>query len=87
MARPNFGDSAQRIAYRPELRRFARRWRLLGIALILGGVGVVVVRGEGFDPLSLALVSAGWVVFIGVIVARSRHHRSRMAEDDGAATS
>ncbi len=83
MNRPDFDDPDQRRAYRRELKAVARPWRWLGIALLLGGVGVVPVRGRGFDPLSLALVAAGWAVIIAVIVARSRHHRRRMAEPTG----
>ena len=32
---------------------------LLGLALLLAGVIVVLVRGKGFDPLSIGLVVAG----------------------------
>ena len=83
MARPDLEDAEQRRAYRRELRGVARPWRLLGFTLILAGIIVVLIRGAGFDPLSVALVAAGWAVFIYVIVARSRHHKQRMAEPDG----
>jgi hypothetical protein len=53
---------------------------LLGLGLILAGVVVLFVRGRGFDQLSVALIAAGWLVWIPVIVARTRHHRQRMAE-------
>ncbi|MDP1908845.1 MAG: hypothetical protein Q8K85_11140 [Hyphomicrobium sp.] len=82
MARPDLSDPVQRAAYRRELKAFARPWRRLGLALLLAGPMVVLVRGEGFDPLSLGLVVAGWAVLAPVIVARSRHHRRRMAEGD-----
>jgi hypothetical protein len=80
MTRPDLEDAGQRRAYRRELRVFARPWRLLGLGLILAGVAVLFVRGRGFDRLSVALIAAGWLVWIPVIVARTRHHRKRMAE-------
>jgi hypothetical protein len=52
------------------------------LALILAGVAVLFVRGEGFDRLSVALIAAGWLVWIPVIVARTRYHRRRMAEPE-----
>lgn len=82
MARPDLTDPAQRAAYRRELKAFARPWRLLGLALLVAGVVTVLVRGRGFDPLSVGLVIAGWSVLVPVIVARGRHHRRRMAEND-----
>lgn len=82
MARPDLTDPAQRAAYRRELKAFARPWRLLGLALLLAAVVVALVRGQGFDPLSLALMIAGWAVLVPVIVARSRYHQRRMAEDE-----
>ena len=82
MARPDLTDPAQRAAYRRELKAYARPWRMLGLALLLAAVVVALVRGQGFDPLSLALMIAGWAVLVPVIIARGRHHRRRMAEDD-----
>lgn len=82
MARPDLDDPAQRAAYRRELKAYARPWRLLGLALLLAAVVVALVRGQGFDPLSLGLMAAGWAVLVPVIVARGRHHRRRMAEGD-----
>lgn len=86
MARLDFNDLEQRRAYRRELRAVARPWRWMGISLILCGAGVALVRGEGFDPLSLLLVAAGWATVIGVIMMRHRHHIRRMAEDGAGAT-
>ena len=82
MTRPDLDDPAQRAAYRRELKSYARPWRRLGLGLLVAGVMVVLVRGEGFDPLSIGLVIAGWAVLLPVIAARSRYHRRRMAEDD-----
>ena len=80
MARPDLTDPAQRASYRRELKAFARPWRMLGLALLLAAVMVALVRGQGFDPLSVGLMIAGWAVLVPVIIARSRHHRRRMAE-------
>lgn len=82
MPRPNLDDPIQRTAYRRELKAFARPWRLLGLALLVAAVVVVLVRGRGFDPLSVGLMIAGWAVLVPVIVARGRYHRRRMAEGD-----
>jgi uncharacterized membrane protein YjjP (DUF1212 family) len=82
MPRPNLDDPVQRAAYRRELKAFARPWRLLGLGLLVAGVMVALVRGGGFDPLSLALVVGGWAILVPVIVARGRYHRRRMAEGD-----
>lgn len=82
MARPDLTDPAQRAAYRRELKAFARPWRMLGLALLVAAVAVELVRGQGFDPLSLALMIAGWAVLVPVIVARGRYHQRRMAEGE-----
>jgi hypothetical protein len=85
--RPDLSDPAARAAYKAELRGLARGWRLLGFLLILAGVaGQFYLRGEGMTgtvPMALtwATIAAGWVVFIGVIVRRTRYHKARMAED------
>lgn len=44
---------------------------------------MALVRGQGFDPLSVGLMIAGWAVLVPVIVARSRYDRRRMAEGEG----
>lgn len=84
MAGPDLNDPVQRAAYRRELRDYGRPWRLLGMALLLAGLAVVLVRGAGFDWLSAGLIAAGWAVWIPLIVARSRYHRRRMAEVGGS---
>ena len=82
MARLDLTDPVQRAAYRRELKSFARPWRLIGLALLVAGVVVALVRSRGFDLLSVGLVIAGWAILVPVIVARGRHHRRRMAESD-----
>lgn len=82
MAQPDLTDPAGRAAYRRELKAYGRTWRRFGLALLVTGVAAALVRGGGFDPLSLALVLGGWAVLVPVIVARSRYHRRRMTEGD-----
>jgi hypothetical protein len=83
MTRPNLSDPAELAAYRGELRNYARGWRWLGLALIIAGVMTMFIRGAQFDRLSVALIAAGWLVWIPVIVARTRYHKRRMAEPEG----
>ena len=84
---PDLSDPAARAAYQGELRGLARGWRLLGFLLILGGVaGQFYLRGHGIGgqpcwAASWTAIAAGWVIFIAVIVHRTRYHKARMAED------
>lgn len=82
MTRPNLDNPEQLRAYKDELRAFGRGWRWLGLVLIVVGVTVMFIRGEGFDRLSISLIAAGWLVWIPLIVARTRYHRRRMAESE-----
>ena len=81
MARPDMTDPQQLAAYRRELHAVGRPWRWAGLALVVAGAGVMLARGKGFDPLSIALLAIGWAILIAVIVTRTRYHRQRMAED------
>jgi drug/metabolite transporter (DMT)-like permease len=80
MARPDLNDPEQRMAYRRELLRVHRGWRWVGLAFVTAGVAVILVNGNGFDRLSIALLIVGWAILAGVIVARTRYHRRRMRE-------
>lgn len=82
MVRPNLRDPDERAAYRRELHRYGTGWRWLGLALMLAGLAVLLKRGQGFDTLSVALIAAGWAIWIPLIVARTRYHRRRMAEPE-----
>jgi hypothetical protein len=88
--RPDLADPAARAAYKAELRSLARGWRLLGFVLILLGVaGQFYLRGEGIGggalwAASWTAIAAGWVIFIAVIIYRTRYHKARMAEDPAA---
>jgi hypothetical protein len=83
--RPDLADPAQRAAYKKELRRIAPVPRMLGFVLIVLGVAGLFYtqfRAPWEQDLRLAswlLIAAGWVVWIFVIVTRTRHHRRRMA--------
>ena len=85
--RPDLSDPAARAAYKSELRGLARGWRLLGFLLILGGVaGQFWLRWQASEQPALwwttwAAIAAGWVIFIAVIVYRTRYHKARMAEN------
>jgi hypothetical protein len=88
--RPDLSDPAALAAYRSELRGLARGWRLLGFVLILAGVAGLFAlhwRGQAQPALwwaSWAGVAGGWLIFIAVIVHRTRYHKARMAEDPAA---
>lgn len=85
--RPDLADPAQRAAHKAELRALARGWRLTGFALILTGVaGQFYLRMNGIASSGLwaaswTAIAAGWVIFIAVIVYRTRYHKARMAEE------
>ena len=78
MTKPNLDDPAQRAAYRRELIRLHRGWRWLGLAIVVAAVVTMFTRDGQFDLLSIALLTLGWAILIGVIVQRTRHHRRRM---------
>jgi hypothetical protein len=84
--RPDLADPETRAAYRRELLKLARGWRIAGVLLNLGGVGLWLygVYVEPWRPgLRIAgwsLIGLGWILFAGVIAHRTRYHRARMAE-------
>lgn len=77
-APPDLGDGEQRRAYRRELRRVARGWRLAGLALLLAALALVVAA-PGQQLLIGALFALSWAAMITAIVQRSRYHRRRMS--------
>lgn len=85
--KPDLSNPVARAAYKSELRGLARGWRLLGFALILAGVAAqFYLRTQGIAggplwPASWTAIAAGWVIFIAVIVYRTRYHKARMAGD------
>lgn len=91
--KPDLTDAEQREAYRTELRGLHRGWRLAGFALSLLGVILLAWPRMGgpwmLGPLPMqswgwAALALAWMIFIGVIVARTRYHRRRMAEKPDA---
>ena len=85
--RPNLSDPTERTAYRRELLRFRREWRWAGIALTCAGVaGLLYSQLEGPPRPGVRMaargtIAAGFAIFAYVIVARTRYHKARMAEE------
>lgn len=76
MTPPDLRDPDTRRAYRAELRRVARGWRLAGlIVLSAGGIGLVDDRGAP----AWAAVGIGSLMLVAVIAHRTRYHRRRMS--------
>lgn len=92
MTPPDLSTEDGRAAYRRELRRVGWRWRWSGPGLIvLAAIWVALARdgaqawAEQGVIVAYGLLAAGWVMVISSIAMRTRHHRRRMAELDGAA--
>lgn len=80
MTRPNLDNPEERRAYRRELILLHQGWRRLGLLIVFLAVVALFFRGGGFDTLSLSMLAVGWAILIGVIIARNKYHRARMAE-------
>lgn len=92
MTPPDLSTEDGRAAYRRELRRVGWRWRWGGLALIVIAALWVAAARDGGQAwaeqgvmVAYGLLAAGWVMVISSIAMRTRHHRRRMAELDGAA--
>lgn len=85
--RPDLSDPAAKAAYKAELRGLARRWRVVGFALILTGVAALFyLRGQEIEesaPIaaSWTMIGAGWMIFIAIIAYRTGYHKARMRGD------
>jgi hypothetical protein len=72
----------RRIAYIDTLRRMGRTIRWVGFAAIMGGVGLIFWSHTTPGApawtiwLGYALMGAGWVAFIYVVVQRARWARA-----------
>lgn len=84
---PDLADPEKRAAYRRELRGIARRPRRAGFALVLAGAALLVWPRMGgpwylgdwrVQDMGWALLAAGWIVWLYVIIIRTRHHQRRM---------
>jgi cyanate permease len=77
VTRPNLGNRNELEAYRAELRRLHRPWRILALALVIAGL-----IGAMLDPAHelwwYALMIIGAIGVFAVIVARTRYHQRRM---------
>lgn len=87
MTPPDISTREGRTAYRRELREIARKPRLLGFFLVLGGAALLAwprMGGPWFlgdfktQHLGGAALALGWVIWIWVIVVRTRYHKARM---------
>jgi hypothetical protein len=87
--RPNLSDPAARDAYRQELRRLMRVPRILGLALVAIGTGIILYArfagiGGPLAPIGWGLIGFGWLNLFLIIWARTRYHKARMAEESDA---
>lgn len=80
MAPPNLKDPQERAAYRRELLRLYRPWRILGLVIVCAGVAWAFTKGHGWDRTAIAIELIGWAILIAIIVMRTRYHRSRMRD-------
>lgn len=92
MTGPDLATEEGRAAYRAELRKVALPMRWTGLALIVLAAVFCVGASRGFLGLpegsvviGYGLLAAGWVLVIATTFLRTRHHRRRMAELEGAA--
>jgi UDP-N-acetylmuramyl pentapeptide phosphotransferase/UDP-N-acetylglucosamine-1-phosphate transferase len=73
-------------AYRAELRRVGLVPRMIGLGMVAASVLLLLLnKNQGhtwnspLGVLSLALLAAGWVLLVVVIVKRSAYHRRRIS--------
>lgn len=93
MASPDLDTEEGRAAYRKELRGVARPLRAGGLALVVGAAVLILVVRQG-NPAwsswaftaSYVMLGLGWALVIAAIYMRTRHHKRRMKELDGAAS-
>jgi hypothetical protein len=78
-------------AYRAELRTVGRTPRLAGFGLVLLGAVLVwsASRAGDLGPTvqmaGYVALGGGWALMLAAIYLRTRYHRRRLAELDGAA--
>lgn len=87
MSRPDLDTEEGRAAYRKELRQVALPVRWGGLALIVAVAAWLLMDRTVHGPMlvvAYGLLATGWALVIGAVWIRTRHHRRRMAEMDGA---
>ena len=80
MSAPDLSTPEGRAAYRAELRRVARPWRLAGLGFVV--VGALLALGAYPDwviTLGWICLGAGWVAIAVALVQRNRYHRRRIS--------
>ena len=92
MSPPDLKSPEGRRAYRRELRRYARGYRIFGLALVLAGALLLFGPRFGWfaffamsDAYGWSLLAVGWIVLVAIIVLRTRYHLRRMRESGGGA--
>jgi len=92
MSPPDLETEEGRAAYRAELRKVALplRWGGLGLIVLAALFCVGVSRGwlglpESAIVVGYGMLASGWVLVIATTFLRTRHHRRRMAQIQGAA--
>ena len=91
MSPPDLETEEGRAAYRKEVRQVALplRWGGLGL-IILAALFCVAASREllglpaGSIVVGYGMLAAGWALVIATTFLRTRHHRQRMAELEGA---
>lgn len=89
MTVPDLTDVEARAAYRRELRGVASGPRRAGLILVVAALGLLFWSQNGgpaqLGPLSTRTwawiaMGLGCVIWIGVMITRTRYHKARMAE-------
>ncbi len=93
MPAPDLDSDEGRAAYRKELRQVARPLRAGGLALVVGAAVLILMTRQGPAGLvewaftaSYVMLGLGWVCVIGAVYTRTRHHKRRMRELEGASS-
>jgi hypothetical protein len=82
---PDLSDSAERAAYRRELRGIAKPFRYVGVGFALLGAALAVMRARWLPTMPvifpLAAIAIGLFHMVAAIAIRTRYHMLRMRGD------